>query len=175
MIAIIEVVALCGFVFGVACKVPPALTILLLNGCFCFPIGFHLFEKFQHFRSRSRRQEYQQLDGNSAGYLLNMSHKTLALLSILEIIALIMQFCVVVFVLPVILWDKLEEHKNIYVVIILPVSLVLISLVWSGKIQQTVSRYDDKITARLKAGMLIRIIHLCSAIREYFQSIMLII
>ena len=38
----IEVIALCGFVFGVACKLPPALTILVMNGCFCFPIGTYL-------------------------------------------------------------------------------------------------------------------------------------
>ena len=37
------------FVFGVACRVAPLLTIVILNGCFSFPIGSYLFSKVLSF------------------------------------------------------------------------------------------------------------------------------
>ena len=37
------------FVFGVACRLAPSLTIVILNGCFSFPIGSYLFSKVLSF------------------------------------------------------------------------------------------------------------------------------
>ena len=57
-----EVVAVCGFVFGVACKLPPSLTILLLNGVFWVVIARHFFWDIVRSRyNHQRTSTYNQL------------------------------------------------------------------------------------------------------------------
>ena len=68
----------------------------------------------------------------------------------LEIGGLLIQLGVVVAAIPAIL-DK-KENKDISILIILPISLLLISFVWSGWIQQRTYSKTQQGSARLKAG-----------------------
>ena len=174
-------VALCGFVFGVACRLPPALTILLLNGCFCFPIGAYLVRRklcsclnsLKSLQSTST-QNYGQSNGNYHQFrdsesvelnnVTNTSQQSTTgsvgcnvITFILEALGFLMQFGVLV-TIPILL--TLEESRSrvyyIAVIILLPISLFLLSFVWSGwaVIQKKTTRHGKVIhgSDRLKAG-----------------------
>ncbi|XP_065897233.1 chitin synthase chs-2-like isoform X2 [Dysidea avara] len=162
---LIEVAALCGFVFGVACRLPPSLTILLLNGCFSFPIGYYLIVgKLRKLCPRTR-DNYQNLsEGNDEEHNdgqnneQQTSNKCIRkLLTFFEILGFLVQLGVVVAAIPALSLQEKALTKPVITVIIMVLSLVLISFVWSGWIQQKVSKsYGETrpCSARLKAGLL---------------------
>ena len=171
--AYIEVAALCGFVFGVACKLPPALTILVLNGCFCFPIGAFLTRR-KLFRClniiSSRLRSKKPFDGNyhrlqePASAELNGGTETRqrqpprvvhnVITTILEAMGFLMQFGVLE-AIPILLND--ERLYYIAVIILLPISLFVLSFIWSGwaVMQKKLARHGKIIYGgdRLKAGI----------------------
>lgn len=169
--SIVEVLALCGFIFGVACKLPPSITILLLNGCFCFPIGSYLvyqtfnrnrdnqtqtnngyrnLEAPDHEMSEASHDREQQLQ---KGYLKHLH-------TILELLGFLMQLGALVGI-PIFLSEEKYfspsgkiEYRIVFTYILIPVSLSVISIVWSGWIQNKImkSSRNDKYNARLKTG-----------------------
>ena len=155
----VEVCALCGFVFGVACRLPPSITILILNGCFCFPIGRYLICQLTNVYKRGISEQ------SPKGYWKY-------LLMILELLALFMQLGVLVCTPILLSMEKFyspSEKSKRYVTatyILIPISLILISIVWSGWIQKIITRpstkqctggHDKKLkTARYKTGKYIR-------------------
>ena len=163
---------LCGFVFGVACKLPPSFTILILNGCFCFPIGHYLIYKAtNHRRQQPNHNGYQQLpDNNDEPHTVteqNMGNTNQQqspkrylkyLLTILELSGLLMQLGALLGI-PILLSEKhyfspsgrLENHI-VATYILLPVSLCIMSFVWSGWIQSKAMKSSGKFTARFKTG-----------------------
>ena len=165
----IEVAALCGFVFGVACKLPPALTILVLNGCFCFPIGAFLTRRKLFGCLNIRLRSTQPFDGNyhrlqePASAELNGGTETRqkqpsrvvhnVITTILEAMGFLMQ-CGVMVAIPILL--NAERCYYIAVIILLPISLFLLSFIWSGwaVMQKKLTRHGKIIYGgdRLKAG-----------------------
>jgi len=149
------VAALCGFVFGVACRLPPSLTLLILNGCFCFPIGYHLIVGKLRSLHPHTRNGYQEVAEENAGQTPN---KCIArLLTFLEIVGFLVQLGVVAAAIPALLPREPAIDNVALIAIMIPLSLILISVVWSGWIQLRVSTSsvstDRPGTARLKAGM----------------------
>jgi len=170
----LEVAALCGFVFGVACKLPPALTILVLNGCFCFPIGAFLTRRklfgCLNSSTSSRLKSTQPIDSNyhqfqeSGSDELSNATETRQqqpptvvhniITTILEAMGFFMQFGTLI-VIPILL-NAEERFYYIAVIILLPISLFFLSFVWSGWVvmQKKVTRHGKNIYGgdRLKAG-----------------------
>ena len=151
---------MCGFVFGVACKLPPPLTILLLSGVFWVVIARHFFWDI-FYKRVIRRSEYDDIDENNQGaYSLLLKRKVVPFL---EFIALLMQVGAVI-AIPIILaltennYDNVDKFISLYILI--PVTLTIISVVWSGWIQQylvepriKIRTVNDEVSiARLKSG-----------------------
>ena len=196
--SVIEVLTLCGFVFGVACKIPPSLTILILNGCFCFPIGRYLIYQANNYNCKERIQgklysQQRHLDGyhRVTDINSNSNHKMQPVqhmpsnsnedkskkrylkyfLRMFELFGFLMQLGVLVSI-PVVLSNEnffspsgRIKHYAVATYILIPVSLSVISFVWSGWIQSKSMRAsgaNDNImkslnneedeTARLKTG-----------------------
>lgn len=158
--SVVEVVAVCGFVFGVACKLPPPLTILLLSGVFWVVIARHFFWDICYKRV-IRHAEYYDIDESNTGVCsLFLKRK---LVPFLEFIALLMQVGALI-AIPIILglsendYDNANKFTTLYILI--PVTLTVISVVWSGWIQKYLveprikSRTvrDEVCYARLKSG-----------------------
>ena len=160
--SVVEVIAVCGFVFGVACKLPPPLTILLLSGVFWVVIARHFFWDI-FYKRVIRHSEYDDIDESSTGgFTLFLKRK---LVPFLEFIALLMQVGALI-AIPIILRHLENENdydntdKFITLFILIPVTLTVISVVWSGWIQKylveprirsrTVN--DEVCNARLKSG-----------------------
>ena len=178
--------ALCGFVFGVACKLPPSLTILILNGCFCFPIcryliyqattcrhiyhGGHGHNRSSHNKngyipiSNDNNMETEQPDDNDTEQNTEIEQKSPKgclkhLLISLTILGFLMQLGALVSI-PILLSENSIfspsgrlKHNVVATYILIPVSLLIISIVWSGWIQNVIIRTShSNNTARLKAG-----------------------
>ena len=158
--SVVEVIAVCGFVFGVACKLPPPLTILLLSGVFWVVIARHFFWDIVYKRI-IRRSEYDDIDESDTGVcVLFLKRK---LVPFLEFIALLMQVGALI-AIPIILglsendYDNADKFTTLYILI--PVTLTVISVVWSGWIQKylveprtrTTTVNDEMCYARLKSG-----------------------
>ena len=156
-----EVVAVCGFVFGVACKLPPSLTILLLSGVFWFVIGRHFFWDF-FYKRIIRQTDYDDIEESIEGtYSLFLKHR---LVPILECIAFLMQLSALIAV-PILLAhteDRYEGENDSYMTmyVLIPVTLTVISIVWSGWLQNYLVKpkvkratvHDNVCVARLKSG-----------------------
>ena len=175
--SVFEVFTLCAFVFGVACKLPPSLTILVLNGCFCFPIGRYLFHQVTSRKQRHQNHIHngyteisdddEQLHTETEENLENTheqqtEHQTLKrplkyLLTILESSGFVLQSGALVGV-AVLLATSFSpsgavKHYFVATYILIPVSLFIISVVWSGWIQSyTIKSSDANSTARYKSG-----------------------
>ena len=191
----VEVCALCGFVFGVACKLPPSLTLLILNGCFCFPIGFcaiwgvyicghelmevefsYIFlnnppdeqETETETIEDNRQSEFDivQIEKEKGSSKRKRFYKYFR--TAIEIVAFLVQLGALVSI-PVLLSmeqffepSELSKHHFIAIYILIPLSLLSISVVWSGWIQDAIMRpyntteqsSDGKgnVTARYKTG-----------------------
>ena len=154
--SVVEVAAVCGFVFGVACKLPPSLTILLLNGVFWFVIGWHLVWKVYN-----RNITEDDTDKYTKGKcFLCLKFK---LVPLLEFVAFLMQLSVLI-VIPILLAYtesiyKKSNDKHLAIYILIPVTLTCISMVWSGWLHKYFVEPKIKETvkdARLKSGMYIR-------------------
>ena len=151
---------MCGFVFGVACKLPPPLTILLLSGVFWVVIARHFFWDI-FYKRVIRRSEYDDIDESDLGVCsLFLKRK---MVPFLEFIALLMQVGALI-AIPIILalvgneYDNVDKFITLYILI--PVTLTVISVVWSGWIQKYLVEprirnrtVNDKVCyARLKSG-----------------------
>lgn len=157
-----EVVALCGFVFGVACKLPPSLTILLLNGVFWVVIARHLFWDILYKRNSRRATEYHDLDEDSEGGAYNgfLKHK---FVPVLEFVAFLMQLSALI-AIPILLASTEDVYKNtdkyMTMFFLIPVTLSFLSVVWSGWLQKYLveprskrhSLTGEPCIARMKSG-----------------------
>ena len=198
--SIIEVFTLCGFIYGAACKLPPSLTIFIMNGCFCFPIGYYLIHQLRGINANTRKhgnKKYKRIrsvgSGSAATEDLPLKGKCALITS--EVLGFIMQLGALVSI-PVLL---ATEHfyfpsgkANHYITatyILIPLSLSVISILWSGWIQKLIMRasgndmplsnettnselertsVDDDKTARLKTGSYVNKINAYS--HEYFVN-----
>ena len=165
--SIIEVLALCGFIFGVACKLPPSLTIFLMNGCFCLPIGWYLYHKLrgincEHAKRKSTPVDIlkeasepllhdgsaQTKDSSSKGYL------NCILTTASEVLGFIMQLGALVSIAVLLSTDHFYEPSGkakyhvIATYILIPVTLFIISILWSGWIQELTMRPSGSKTAK---------------------------
>ena len=173
--------------FGVACKLPPSLTILILNGCFCFPIGWHAIwgvsicgYELKNVKcaydplSNSEEQGTDEIDTiedkDDITHIEKGSSKRFlkCLRTIIELVAFLMQLGVLVsipFLLSIEQFfepSEISKHHFIATYILIPISLISISVVWSGwiqdvimKPQNTIGQFSDgkgNITARYKTG-----------------------
>ena len=157
--SIFEVATICGFVFGVACKLPPGLTILVLNGVFWFVIAKHFFCDMFCQRRRGYGEINNQYDEEG---ICTKTFKQ-KIVPVLELFGFILQVGALIAV-PILLsvtengYTKDNYHPS--TLILLPVTLSLVSLLWSGWVQeklmesrsQRVTVQDEVGTARLKAG-----------------------
>ena len=197
-----EVCALCGFVFGVACKLPPSLTILILNGCFCCPIGCYLTCKaIKRFRiikncscfplinseeTDSERGSIlyltdidQELEPNSSQETATEQQESKKWKSFIipfitttcETFGFIIQLSVLASI-PILL--SMEQyfspsgrtkHNVAATCILIPVSLILISVVWSGWVQDRITKATGQHihgrTARYKTGNNYNLLYAC--------------
>ena len=156
-----EVVALCGFVFGVACKLPPSLTILLLNGVFWVVIARHLIWDIAYKRIYHHKAGYH-IVGEHCEERCTLYLKR-RLVPLLEGFALLMQLGALIAV-PIILAHTEDYYKNtdkyLTVYILIPITLTFISVVWSGWIQKYLMEpkskkdvgTDKDCIARMKSG-----------------------
>ena len=182
--SIVEVLTLCAFVFGVACKLPPSLTILILNGCFLYPIGRYLVHQVMNHKQRhlnhrnyesnqSHRNGYASLPGSDEQHTQTeenlengqeqqtdqqMSKKYLKYVCIvLEISGLVLQLGALVGV-PIVLSKFFSpsgavKNRIVATYILIPVSLFIISFIWSGWTQSyTIKSSDGNSNARYKTG-----------------------
>ena len=155
--SVVEVAAVCGFVFGVACKLPPSLTILLLNGVFWVVIGWHLVWKFHH-RNDAKDDTDQFTRGKC---FLCLKFK---LVPLLEFVAFLMQLSALI-AIPILLAHtenvyKENSDKHLAIYILIPITLTCISTVWSGWLHKYVIEPRKKennkdASYRLKSGMYI--------------------
>ena len=192
--SIFEVFTLCGFVFGVACKLPPSLTILIMNGCFCFPIGCYLIHQVDYGGSSKKKKRSHHK--HKKGYI-SISNENIAetnidveaeqqlppdgqqstdseaeeqlpkqhlkyLLTTLELFGFLIQLGTLVSI-PILLSKEhffspsgKAKHNVIATYILIPVSLCIISVVWSGWIQNMVISMktggENGKTSRFKTG-----------------------
>ena len=156
--SIIEVLTLCGFIYGAACKLPPSLTILLMNGCVCFPVGHYLICKlrginYEHAKKKIYSCRYRQgrkplLDDGSTQTDVSSSKQRLKsiLTTTAEILGFIMQLGALVSI-PVLLSighfyepSGKAKYRITATYILIPVSLCIISILWSGWIQKLIMR-----------------------------------
>ena len=173
-----EVVAICGFVFGVACRLPPSLTILLLCGVFSVVIGWHfLWEVFYkiivhrtgtadvahraEYANIDHQTEYEDITDYTDGACAKFCKRKLV--PLLECVAFLMQLGTVIAV-PILLaytedgYDNTDKFMSLYILI--PVTLTIISFVWSGWIQKylvepnvrRITAQGKECVARLKSG-----------------------
>ena len=158
--SVAEVVAICGFVFGVACRLPPSLTILLLCGVFWVVIGWHFFWEI-FYKRVIRRTEYEDItEYTDSACAIFCKRK---LVPLLECLAFVMQLGTVIAV-PILLaytedgYDNTDKFMSLYILI--PVTLIIISFVWSGWIQKylvepnvrRITAQGKECVARLKSG-----------------------
>ena len=161
--SVAEVIAVCGFVFGVACRLPPSLTILLLSGVYWFVIARHIFCDLFCKQVVCRSGEFDDINENDQSccswFLRRM------VVPFLEFIAFLMQLGALIAV-PLLLaytesdYDNNDKFLSLYIMI--PVTLTVLSVVWSGWAQKhlvdpgakrSVTVVHDKVyTARLKSG-----------------------
>ena len=182
--SITEVYTLCGFIYGAACKLPPLLTILIMNSCFCFPIGYYFIHQLRGINAKVRKHDNQLYEsigsnGSNSAATEDLPLKGKCAVITLEVLGFIMQLGALVSI-PVLLATKhfyvLSGKANHYITatyILIPVSLGVISILWSGWIQKLIMRasgnnmplsnettdlelertsVDDDKTARLKTG-----------------------
>ena len=180
--SIVEVLTLCAFVFGVACKIPPSLTIVILNGCFWYPIVQYLIhqttnrhqDQGNYERNQSNRNGYTSILGSDGQHTQaeenlengqdeqqtgqQMSKKYLKYVRIvLEILCLVLQLGALVGV-PILLSNSFSpsgavKDRIVATYILIPVSLFVISFLWSGWTQNhTIKSSDGNSTARYKTG-----------------------
>ena len=173
--SVVEVFALCGFIFGVACKLPPSLTILILNGCFCFPIGCYLSQSVityvrqtkEKFHNHQRHFDgYHKVEGDNIKETmkpvqqspssteqdkepLQLRRRSKYLTTTLEILGFLMQLGALVSI-PILLSNEQffspsgrAKHYAIATYILIPVSLCIISMIWTGWIQNIIIRSSD--------------------------------
>ena len=161
--SVAEVVAVGGFVFGVACKLPPSLTILLLNGVFWFVIARHFIWDIVCNRNNHRTEGHQDCEEYiSDKYTLCLKRK---LMPLLKFVAFLIQLGVLISV-PIILahtehlYNK-ESNENVILYVLIPTTLMFISIIWSGCLQKYSSKPGIKkkstvtgegYIARLKSG-----------------------
>lgn len=159
-----EVIAICGFVFGVACKLPPSLTILLLNGVFWVVIARHLIWDIVYKRINHHIAGYRDVEEYRDGRLtLCLKRK---LVPLLEGFALLLQLSALV-AIPILLTfrkdtDNGKSTRYLTVWFLIPVTLTIISVVWSGWLQKYLveprsktpgaTLMDETYIARLKSG-----------------------
>ena len=171
--SIIEVFTLCGFIFGAACKLPPSLTILMMNGCFWFPIvRYFIYNHVKMLNCFTHcNQGYRSIKNEDS------SKHTV---TVLEVLGLLMQLGALVSIPVLLSIDHFylpsgkASHYITATYILIPVSLCIISILWSGWIQKLIVRpstnnkspqqlssndktelertSDDDETARLKTG-----------------------
>ena len=128
-----EVCAICGFIYGAACKLPPSLTIPLMNGCFFFPILSYLINQI-YVCCNHQRRGYSKIGEN-----VHRSKK----LCLFASVGFLMQLGGLVSI-PILLSNHFfvpSEETERYVIatyILIPVSLFIISIVWSGWIQKKI-------------------------------------
>ena len=189
--AVVEVITVCGFIFGAACKLPPSLTILILNGCFCFPIGWYLIHQLSicYGKIREKMVNHQlsvgvtnRMNGNETMEVVQQSPSSIEqereqlplksplkyLITTFELLGFLMQLGALVSI-PIFLSNEQffspSGRAKCYAIatcIIIPVSLSIISIIWSGWIQNIIIRSSDAATqflsgekdkkARLKTG-----------------------
>ena len=162
ILSIAEVIAICGFVFGVACKLPPCLIILLLNGVFWVVIARHLIWDIAYKRINHHMAGYRDVEEYRDGRCtLFLKRK---LVPSLEGFALLLQLSALV-VIPILLAyrkDKYDGDGYLIVWFLIPGTLTVISVVWSGWLQKylvkprskrpRVALADESCSARLKSG-----------------------
>ena len=162
--SVVEVIAICGFVFGVACKLPPSLTILLLNGVFWVVIARHLIWDIAYKRINHHMAGYRDVEEYRDGRCtLFLKRK---LVPLLEGFALLLQLSGLV-AIPILLsfrkdTDNGKNIRYLTVCFLIPVTLTVISVVWSGWLQKYLveprskrsrdALMDDDSIARLKSG-----------------------
>ena len=143
-----------------ACKLPPSLTILLLSGVFWVVIARHFFWDIFYKRVIRRSTEYGDIDEyNSSAWSLFLKRKVVPFL---EFIGFLMQLGALI-AIPILLahtengYDNFDKFISVYILI--PVTLTIISVVWSGWIQKylvepRVNRTEigEECIARLKSG-----------------------
>jgi len=135
-------------VFGVACQVPPPLTIVILNGCFSFPIGSYLLSKLYSLKNQTFTRTYCLTSCCSSNRILPEEEKTLTgeqtdqeekiftakkkmstyVLTLIETVAFFIQVSVLILI-PGLLVTKKD---SISVTILIPFTLIFLSFVWSG-------------------------------------------
>ena len=162
--SVVEVIAICGFVFGVACKLPPSLTILLLNGVFWVVIARHLIWDIAYKRINHHIAGYRDVEEYRDGrYTLCLKRK---LVPLLEGFALLLQLSALVAISILLTYRKDKYNgkntKYLTVCFLIPITLTVISVVWSGWLQKylveprlmrsRVALMDENCTARLKSG-----------------------
>ena len=167
-----EVAALCGFVFGVACKLPSSLVILLLNGVVWVVIAQHLiwdihvFYKKKHHRTENVDTENLDTENLDTENLdtenLEINPPIGYVMPLMETIALLMQLSTLI-AIPILLaftevnYENTDKYMTVYILI--PITLTVISVVWSGWIQNYLvkprsdeAKNDAKNDARMKSG-----------------------
>ena len=158
--SVAEVVAVSGFVFGIACKLPPSLVILLLNGVFWVVIA-------RHFLWDILCKRINQINHQMTGYedideyfdrkcTLCMKRR---LVPLLELVAFLMQLGALISI-PIILThtEHIYNGKN-KMYFLIPITLTFISITWSGWLQKYFAKpgirsteTGERCTARLKSG-----------------------
>ena len=184
--------------FGVACKLPPSLTILILNGCFCFPIGccavrgvlicgyelknvdcsympvLNSNGSDSDTETETTENEQQSQSNNEENTCINkesLRRLLKGLRTIMESIAFLMQLGALVSISVLLSIEhffepsEISKHYFTATYILIPLSLLSISVVWSGWIQDRIMRSSNvnnttgqsssgkgSITARYKTG-----------------------
>ena len=164
------------FVFGVACRVAPSLTIVILNGCFSFPIGSYLFSKVLSFltnktskktncstpllESQADMLTYDDLNDETNKLTGNQNHSSddneitttsqnstvcSLVLTFMETAAFFMQIIIVILI-PVLLMhihvSSTTEKYLLTVPMLIPITLIMISVVWSGWITSWLKNFE---------------------------------
>ena len=180
---------------------PPSLVIVILNGCFSFPIGSYLFSKLHCLKNQTDdliTDEEMTLTGDEAEKSIadqagdtsttnnKMSPVCAWILTSMETIAFFMQI-VMLIMIPVLL-VSIYTNKYRLVAVLIPITLIVLSIVWSGWITvwfqkitmpEKVKPQDDEMRIdyskmknnddRLKAGIsifLTSLTHACSGHRK---------
>ena len=153
-----EVVALCGFVFGVASKLPPSLTILLLNGVFPFAIAKHLFcpKGKCCFQTESCGSENTGRESTTC-----LKH---ILIPLLETIAFLMQLGALM-AIPILLYVEDMYNDEYLTVLMIPVTLTVISVVWSSRKKKKLvgaNSAEALDNIRMKSGNYTKLTYICT-------------
>lgn len=181
LLSIIEVMAITTFVFLVAAELPASLTLLLLNGVFAFQI----FIDFCYSKpccccsqscSQCMRRNYTPMAGNNEQaerprpYRVEKLKKVRQIINFFEtllenktvkVFAFFLQIGGIMILIPT--WVVLMGHPNTYKLrpmVGLPLSLLVLSFIWSNKVQEWIAKADNTVftdqkrTARYKSSML---------------------